>query len=459
MKRTLQVVFELDGRPVTFETPPERRLLDLLREDAGITGVREGCGEGECGSCSVLVNGKLVNACCASVLSVQGCSVVTIQGFAQTALYRHIAEAFARVGAVQCGFCTPGFILATAALLRTTPHPSEADIRTGLSGNLCRCTGYTQIAQAVQEVADTLRREPCSRQMIETSVSFTTRHPLVPHTVAEAAALLQTGYRPVAGGTDLIIRQHALKGLRLFQDADDVPGLFSCTQITELHSMYSKSGRLYVGSSMSLSEIMASPDCIPLLKEALSSFASPAIRNVATLTGNVCNASPAADTLPVLYILNATIHVVGPSGRRDIPIAECINGPGKTVFEPTELVTWISCEIPDAGRQAGNWIFRKVGTRAVNALAKVNLAALWKVDDGIVSDFRLAVGACGPTVVRSPQVEQLIIGTSVDTLPERVDQWVAMYGELLHPITDQRSTAEYRQHTALALIRNVFKSI
>ena len=154
MNDNLIIEFTLDGVPRRFEAPGDRRLLDLLREDAGITGVREGCGEGECGACSVLKDGALVNSCCIPVISVQGCEIMTIEGFSKTPEYGIIADAFAEAGAVQCGFCTPGFIMATAALLSETPHPDDDAIRLGLSGNLCRCTGYTMIIDAVKAAAE-----------------------------------------------------------------------------------------------------------------------------------------------------------------------------------------------------------------------------------------------------------------------------------------------------------------
>jgi len=153
MNQNVIVEFILDGRKASFETSPDKRLLDILREDAGINGVKEGCGEGECGACSVLRNGKLVNSCSVPVIAVHGDEILTIEGFTGTDEYRIISEAYAEAGAVQCGFCTPGFIMATAALLRNNPRPGEAEIRTALSGNLCRCTGYTMIIKAVESAA------------------------------------------------------------------------------------------------------------------------------------------------------------------------------------------------------------------------------------------------------------------------------------------------------------------
>ena len=153
MNPNVIVEFTLDGKKARFETDPERRLLDILREEAGITGVKEGCGEGECGACSVLRNGLLINSCSIPVIAVHGDDIVTIEGFSKTSDYEIIADCYAEAGAVQCGFCTPGFIMATAALLNANPSPTDDEIKTALSGNLCRCTGYTMIIEAVRAAA------------------------------------------------------------------------------------------------------------------------------------------------------------------------------------------------------------------------------------------------------------------------------------------------------------------
>ena len=145
----MKIDFSLNGETVTVETDPLRRLIDVLREDFGLTGVKEGCGEGECGACSVLIDEKPALACIVAVGAIRGRNVVTIEGYQKRDIFEGIASAFAETGAVQCGFCTPGMIIAAGALLETLPDPSEAAIREALSGNLCRCTGYNRIVEAV----------------------------------------------------------------------------------------------------------------------------------------------------------------------------------------------------------------------------------------------------------------------------------------------------------------------
>ena len=139
----------VNGVARTAQVYPMARLLDVLREDMRLTGTKEGCGEGECGACSVLIDGELVNSCLIPALQAEGAKITTIEGVAVEEKLHAVQEAFLRYGGAQCGMCTPGMILAAVSLLDHTPHPTEAEVRNGLAGNLCRCTGYTKIFEAV----------------------------------------------------------------------------------------------------------------------------------------------------------------------------------------------------------------------------------------------------------------------------------------------------------------------
>jgi carbon-monoxide dehydrogenase small subunit len=143
------ISFTLNGKPVAVSGPGARRLLDVLRDDLGAKGTKEGCGEGECGACSVLVDGEVVNSCLVAVGQVDGCEILTVEGLAPVNRLTPIQQAFIDHGAAQCGICTPGMLLAAHALLEQNPQPSEDDVRRAIGGNLCRCTGYTKIIEAI----------------------------------------------------------------------------------------------------------------------------------------------------------------------------------------------------------------------------------------------------------------------------------------------------------------------
>ena len=150
-KRELSLI--VNGEVRIFHAYPMERLLDVLRGQLGLTGTKEGCGEGECGSCAVLMNGALVNSCLVPVLQAQGSQIMTIEGLDEDARICALQETFLELGGAQCGICTPGMILAACSLLRDQPQPTIEDIREALAGNLCRCTGYSQIFEAVAEAA------------------------------------------------------------------------------------------------------------------------------------------------------------------------------------------------------------------------------------------------------------------------------------------------------------------
>jgi carbon-monoxide dehydrogenase small subunit len=145
----VDIACTVNGKRVTFRAYPMTRLLDALRHELHLTGTKEGCGEGECGACSVLLDGELVNSCLVPVLQAEGARITTIEGIADGEQLHRVQQAFLECGGAQCGICTPGMVLAAVNLLEQMPNPSEAEVRAGLAGNLCRCTGYMRIFEAV----------------------------------------------------------------------------------------------------------------------------------------------------------------------------------------------------------------------------------------------------------------------------------------------------------------------
>jgi carbon-monoxide dehydrogenase small subunit len=155
----LLVSASVNGDPQQFLCDPDTTLLDALREEMGLTGSKEGCGSGDCGACTVVLDGQMVCSCLVLAPEVEGRQIATIEGVAEGSVLHPIQQKFLEHGALQCGFCTPGFIVASKALLDRNPNPSETEVRFWLAGNLCRCTGYDKIVRAVLDAAAELRQE------------------------------------------------------------------------------------------------------------------------------------------------------------------------------------------------------------------------------------------------------------------------------------------------------------
>lgn len=160
----IHVRTEINGEPVEFLAEPRRSLLEVLREELGLTGTKEGCNNGNCGACSVLLDGRVVNACCVLAVEVEGSRIVTIEGIAQDGQLHPLQQAFLEEAALQCGICTPGIIVAAKALLDREPQPDEVRVRHWLAGNLCRCTGYEKIVRAVLLAAERLNTKEVAQR-------------------------------------------------------------------------------------------------------------------------------------------------------------------------------------------------------------------------------------------------------------------------------------------------------
>jgi len=151
----MNLQFSTNGITREIDVPPMKRLLDVLREDLRLTGTKEGCGEGECGACSVIVDGEVINSCLVPVCQVNGSTILTVEGLARDGRLDPLQQAFLECGGAQCGICTPGMLIAARALLDENSHPSRNDIKEAIAGNLCRCTGYVKIIDAIQQASMT----------------------------------------------------------------------------------------------------------------------------------------------------------------------------------------------------------------------------------------------------------------------------------------------------------------
>jgi aerobic carbon-monoxide dehydrogenase small subunit len=149
----MKIQFQVNGTTQAIDAPPMRRLLDVLREELRLTGTKEGCGEGECGACSVIIDGEVVNSCLVPVCQAQGAQILTVEGLAPDGRLAPLQQAFWECGGAQCGICTPGMLIAARALLDVQTHPSRDQIKEAIAGNLCRCTGYVKIIDAIEQAA------------------------------------------------------------------------------------------------------------------------------------------------------------------------------------------------------------------------------------------------------------------------------------------------------------------
>lgn len=268
---------------------------------------------------------------------------------------------------------------------------------------------------------------------------------ITPKTLAEALAIRRDRrVTPFAGGTDLMARRRSWAGtLPAFEEAPLFLG-----GLEELRAIRLEDGVLRIGAAATLTDILEHRAAPEILKRALAEMASPAIRNVGTLGGNICNASPAADSLPPLYALGASVLLQNAAGARELPIEAFVTGPGQTDLHHDELLAAVLVPLDGYGIV----YYRKVGTRKADALAKVSFAGLAKLADGRVEEVRMALGAVAPRVVRSREAEDLCRGKRVADLPGLMAEIKAAYAGRIRPIDDQRSSAAYRGAVSLRLV-------
>ncbi len=266
-----------------------------------------------------------------------------------------------------------------------------------------------------------------------------------PGDIGEALAALTAGYRPYAGGTDLMVRLRGVAGQRHVR-----PFCF-IGHIAELRTINRAGNGINIGSLTTMAELASNRDVPPLLSQACLAVGSPGLRNVATLGGNICTASPAGDTLPVLYLHEARVLLRSSRGERSLPINKFISGPGKTVLAEDELL--VSVFVPDV--IVTQYSFKKVSSRVANAISKISLAATLLLDDQqCITDIRLAYGAVGPTVIRCHGLEQFLLGKTREEVCLLLEQCEHYIHESIQPIDDQRSSVLYRREVACNLFND-----
>jgi xanthine dehydrogenase FAD-binding subunit len=277
------------------------------------------------------------------------------------------------------------------------------------------------------------------------------RH-IIPESLHSALSYLNEGtFQVVAGGTDLMIQKRNTAGTLPRFEKD----MLYLANLTELQYVRKIQSSIHIGATTTLEDIMENHLTPDLLKKVIQEMASPAIRHVATLAGNIGNASPAGDSLVALYLLDTRIVVASLLEEREIPIQQFIKGVKKTTLAPNEMIREIV--IPVHSFDAIVW--QKVGGRRADAISKVSFAGAYRLEDGKVNDVRLAFGAISTTIIRDRQIERDIMGTESLKTEAYLQQITDKYALLMSPIDDQRSSKEYRKTVAINLAKSFLKKL
>ena len=450
------VSFLLNGRDVHADgAGAQTTLLDFIR-GRGLTGAKEGCAEGECGACAVAMVAdaggqtayRIVNSCLMFVPMAAGREFYTVESLVEHGELSAAQQAMAAAGGSQCGYCTPGFVMSLFAEQYRRDREGPCDPMS-MGGNLCRCTGYRPIRDAALAVGDApqgafsdrLRRPAPSLEGV--SLPGFSR----PTTIDECIDLLRTHPDAVAiaGGTDLAVESN----LRLKR----WPQLVSLEAIAELREFREDESSVRVGAALSLSDVGKQWRSAPAaLHEWLDLFASPPIRNRATLGGNLATASPIGDSAPLLLALDASVSIAGPGGRRVEPLATFFTGYRKTSLRRGEILTHV--EIPKPLPEFVR--FYKVAKRRTDDISTV--AAAMTIDrdrSGRVRRARFGFGGVAATPTLVADAERAIDGqpwneAAVERVQDVLDRTLA-------PLSDHRGSKEYRREVSKSLVEKFWR--
>ena len=448
----MKIDFTLNGLLVSVNVDPRESLLRVLREYLNLRGTKFGCGEGECGACTVLVNGKPITSCLVLVGQVHGANVVTIEGMEADSVGKHIVSAFIELGSIQCGFCTPGMIISARALLSQNPTPTVTEIKFALGGNLCRCTGYKKIIEAVlaageKVVAEKIRVKKCQDEYrVIRSAGY-----VRPESLGEAIDLLSNGsdWQIVSGCTDVGVRNlYHLKEKNIL----DLGGL------SEIKGISEDENYVHIGGGTTFTEIWQSlllRKWAKPLVQAAEQIGAVQIQNRGTLAGNLVNASPAADSVPPLFVVDASVVLRSNRGERLISINQFTSRPGETVIAPDEVLTEVL--VPKKLSEGEEiTFFAKYGPRHSQSISIVSVAFRGWLIKGRFQEVVVALGAVAPTAILALHTAEYL--TEGKLTEDRVIEAGKLAAEASRPIDDIRATAAYRRHLVKGLIvRNLWQ--
>ncbi|GAB2664739.1 xanthine dehydrogenase small subunit [Kribbella swartbergensis] len=434
-------------------------VLDWLR-DRGLTGAKEGCAEGECGACSVLVarpgtdaptEWTAVNACLVPIASLDGQELVTSEGLGSPSELHPVQRELAVRGGSQCGYCTPGFVCSMAAEFyrstRTTSNghcdhehgPNGFDLH-ALSGNLCRCTGYRPIKDAAYALGEpavddalAARRSAPPPPPASTRMSVDGAEFLRPADLDGVLEVLAENPEAqiVAGSTDVGVEVN-LRGARK-------PLIVAVDRLAELREFSFGPDEVRIGAALTLTEVeRLLAGRIPLLAQLFPQFASRLIRNGATIGGNLGTASPIGDTPPALLALDASLVLVSRRGERVVPLADYFTGYRQTLKAPDELIRTVVVPLPLQRLTA----FHKIAKRRFDDISSVAVGYAVDVEDGVVRRARIGLGGVAATPLRALATEQALIGKP--WTERTVREAAAVMATEGTPMDDHRASASYR---------------
>ncbi len=465
------ITFLHDGKLRTLDfslssrITPTTTVLNWLRSLPDFKGTKEGCAEGDCGACTVVlgelssdgtIQYKSVDSCLVFLPMLHGKQLITVECLKDENNKLHpVQQAMVDEHGSQCGYCTPGFVMSLFSLYKNHEHPTKEQIEDSLTGNLCRCTGYRPIVQAAATATAlkpinqlTAHHSPLTNQLqniSQSSIRLVTREQLYlkPASLGEAIALKHQHHDAIvlSGATDIALR--VTKRHELLKEIIDV------SDVQELKEWRENESSLTVGAGLCLNDVMQiAEQHFPALFDMLSVFGSQQIRNLATLGGNLGTASPIGDMIPVLMAYNAKVVLEGINGRREVPIDNCIIGYRKTVRKPNELITAIVIPKMTNGAIVQSY---KVSKRRDLDISTVSAGFRLELNENNeVKEIKLAYGGMAEQTKRAETVENFLLGKKWNR--ETIEQAMPLIDSDFTPISDARASAEYRRVVARNLL-------
>ena len=425
-------------------------LLDWLRNYHKITGTKEGCAEGDCGACSVIINkknkedSKPINSCLVRLGQVIGNNITTIEGLGCDKNPHPLQMAFSNEYASQCGYCTPGFIISGVSLINSGKVINNDTINDAISGNLCRCTGYSPIIKAIKSVSD--RKTKLKKVEIinkEKKVRFGNITYLKPNNLKELKDYLEVkSFQFIAGGTDLNLQRPIIN--------EKENNIICLSSIKELNFIKKFKEKMVLGGAVTIENFLDSVRSkMPELIEILQRFGSPQIRNQGTIGGNLCTSSPIGDLAPLLMVLNSDINVFGKNGIKKTNIKNFFKGYRKNILKKDEIILSIEIPYPNKKNKIFSW---KLSKRYDQDISTISLAINIQTQKNIIKEIQMAAGGVAAT---PKSLDKLCKSMLEKKLDDAIDFATENLDKFIQPISDLRGSSHYRLEAMKGLFRRL----